>query len=614
MRTLALTAFILCTLAATVAKAELINAYEILRDYHNAIGGLEQLKSEKTIHFAGTFLLAGLEGTMEYWGESPDKSRMELDLGIFAQTQGDNGEFPWSVDQNGKLQIERGEAALKRREVEILRRSQEHRDPESSFFEATFEGTEMVDDIECYVIRTTNTINEDFTLEYFNTKNLLMEKSISATPDGEMHVRYFDYREVEGVLHPFREEIQMLPIGQEQILELDTFEVNVEIDPVLFEPPEDDVRDFRFVDGGTSVEVPFELIERHLFLGVTMDCETSLWVLDTGASMSVMDSGLVAKLGLTTEGNMKGQGAGNAVDVTFVEMPPFSAPGVEFDSQKAAVIDIASLFRQTSGMEIGGILGYDFLSRFVTRVDYANEMLTLYDPESFEYEGDGVLLDAPLRGGTFTVPVTVDGEHGGLWSVDLGAGGSSFHYPYARDHGLLERGGIDAVGFGAGGRMARRVSLFETVEMAGFSLDDPRLSVPAGETVGAFGSGEITGNLGNTLFRNFVLTLDYERQQMIVEKGENFGYDFPEDKSGLQIWMPEDDLEVLHVASGTPADEAGFEMGDLITTVNDIGVDHLDGIMALRELLREEKGTEYRFGLLRDGRTMKLTLTLDDLF
>ena len=47
------------------------------------------------------------------------------------------------------------------------------------------------------------------------------------------------------------------------------------------------------------------------------------------------------------------------------------------------------------------------------------------------------------------------------------------------------------------------------------------IGIPPGELVGAFGSVEISGNLGNSFFRRFVLYLDYERQEVIFERGEN---------------------------------------------------------------------------------------------
>ena len=100
--------------------------------------------------------------------------------------------------------------------------------------------------------------------------------------------------------------------------------------------------------------------------------------------------------------------------------PRHRVAGIEFAPQNCVSLDIAPLFERTSDLDISGILGYDFLSRFVTRVDYAREELTLYDPELFEYAVDGARVEASLVGDTFAVPVSVDGVPAGRWAVDLG--------------------------------------------------------------------------------------------------------------------------------------------------------------------------------------------------
>jgi C-terminal processing protease CtpA/Prc len=111
-----------------------------------------------------------------------------------------------------------------------------------------------------------------------------------------------------------------------------------------------------------------------------------------------------------------------------------------------------------------------------------------------------------------------------------------------------------------------------------------------------------------------VLYLDYGRQQMVFEKGDDFDRDFPVDRSGLQLWLQdEDQLEVLFVAPGTPADEAGFAAGDIVRSINGIETKHFAGIVSIRELLKAEEGTEYRLGVLRDGSAIDIDLTLRDL-
>ena len=176
-----------------------------------------------------------------------------------------------------------------------------------------------------------------------------------------------------------------------------------------------------------------------------------------------------------------------------------------------------------------------------------------------------------LMGNTFSLPVTVDGTYSGTWSLDLGAGGVSFHYPFAEEHGFLDLKGIDGLGFGAGGESGKRTVEFEAIEWAGFTIEKPLIEIPLQMGEGAFRRRELIGNLGNSLFRHFVLYLDYKRQQVIIEKGSNFDHIFPRDKSGVQIVLNEDeDIEVVFVAPDTPAAKSGLQKGDIIESINGI--------------------------------------------
>ncbi len=607
---------LVCALAPSArGAADITDPYEVLDRYYEVLGGLDRVRAEETIHFEATLSVAGLEGTVRYWGASPDRSRTDVDLVVFTQTTGDNGEVAWEVGMNGKLRIEQDENALARRDTEVRLQLFEHLDRASAIFTVTLEGTAQVGGADCYIISVTNS-NEATELRwYIDTSDFIMRKAIKARPEIQEHTLFSDYRDVDGVLHSFRQDSEVLPIGQKQVMVTTLLETNVDIDPALFDPPADDARDYVFTNGGSSVDVPFQFIERHIFLPVVVDCRESLWVLDSGASASVIDRGYAESLGLELSGEIKGQGAGNTVDVAFATLPPFSISGIEFEEQQIAVIELAGLFKSTSDLEILGILGYDFLSRFVTRVDYANEVLTFHEPSEFEYEGEGAVLDAPLSDNLFSVEATVDGVHGGRWMLDLGAGGMMFHAPYAKEHDLASREGIYGVGFGAGGRIMHYQSKYETVEFGGHTVEKPHISM-AGydeEAGGAFAGHERIGNLGNTLFRHFVLYLDYENQQVIVEKGDDFGAEFPWDRSGLQLWRPDEAVVVLYVSPGTPADAAGFQEGDTVFSINDIDVDHFGGLLSLRAMLREEAGTEYLFDVERDGKRKELRLVLRDL-
>jgi predicted aspartyl protease len=612
VRIVLLTALLVATITVTAAaQGELTDPYEILNRHFEAVGGLDQLKAVQTEYVEGAIAVAGLQGTLKGWDQKPDRSRADMDLGILKITEAHNGDYRWRIDQNGKLQriTNPDEAAIKRREIELRMAEYEYADPLSDIFSATFEGIESIEGRDCYKIRLENSINDDVSTSYINVESFLLEKTVSIQGEGSNDTYFGDYREVDGRMVEFWRKSVDHQTGQAMEVTITKYIANLEIDPAVFEPPEQTGKDYRFVKGNSSEDVRFRFMGNHLFIPVTVGSKERLWVLDTGAAMSVINEEFADSLGLELQGDIKGRGAGGTVDIKLTTLPAFSVQGIDFDEQNVAVIDMKELVRAI-GVDIAGILGYDFLSRFVTRIDYANELVSFYGPESFEYSGDGRELDVHLRHSVFMVKASLDGDHSGIWLFDLGASTVSLDGAYALRHGFTKKEGVERIARGAANAFRTKLVRCESIELAGFTVDYPKVSFSYGGTDTISTADEI-GILGNTLFRHFVIYCDYANERVILEKGSDFGKEFPEDRSGLQVVYGEDGkVEVLFVASGTPAAKAGFQEGDVLKSVNGIAVEHLDGLIAIRKMLEEDPNTEYAFTVERDGDEKRLKLRL----
>ncbi|MCD4690460.1 hypothetical protein K8S17_03275, partial [bacterium] len=142
-------------------RAETLDPYEILEQHAEALGGRERLALHAVSHVVGTLDVSGLSGIVETWSGPGGTRRLEIDFGIFTQTNGSDGTVMWEVDQNGKIQLVEDASAVTRGQVESLLGTYDHFDRDSDVFSAEFAGIDTVGGRACYVIRVVNMMNDD---------------------------------------------------------------------------------------------------------------------------------------------------------------------------------------------------------------------------------------------------------------------------------------------------------------------------------------------------------------------------------------------------------------------------------------------------------------------
>jgi hypothetical protein len=591
---------------------DLSDPYQIMHRHYQAIGGLERLKSITTGYSEGRVHYDGLQGTFKHWEKRPQQYRSEEDYSIISQIEGDSGEFAWFFDTNGQLLIVRDEDTLKRRRISLLIDRYEHLDRQSPYFSMTFAGITVIKGRPCYEVILSNTINSDRGHFFFDCQTLFMARSLYRQPDMEVESYYDDFKSVNGIIMPFHQHNTFHPWEKTEETWLSYHLSNQQVEESLFLPPQKE-KGYHFQGGDTSATVPFELIENLIYLPVTIGGDSRYWVLDSGASMSVIDQEYAEKLGLNVQGSIKGYGFGELFELSFVEVPDHQVGTIRFDSQKMYVSK--GLAAKSYEPVMVGILGYDFLSRFVVEIDYDLGQVTFHDPDSFVYKGSGTTLDAPLKYRTFTLPVTVDGRFESLWSLDLGSYHSSIHYPFAEKHGLLSRAGVEIVSQGMTSLSREKNIQFSCLQIDRFRLDRPLLAIPLEKGVGATALGEVGGNLGNSTLRHFHLFLNYPEQKVILEKGKSFNTAWPRDKSGLILGRSDNNQPMISfIAENSPAGKAGLVAGDIIVEIAGQVIGPNQPIVPLRDILRGPAGSGIAIKVLRAEQILATTLILEDLY
>ncbi len=139
--------------------------------------------------------------------------------------------------------------------------------------------------------------------------------------------------------------------------------------------------DLQFASGQSASRIPFERVGNFVYLRARVNDSEPLWfLLDTGATASYFDVERAKALGLGQDNFIKG------VSLNF--------PGVKLLNQKFSPQRLG--FWIYNGHAADGLLGYDFISRFVVEIDYVNNTISLHEPNSYKYSGSGEVVPLAL--------------------------------------------------------------------------------------------------------------------------------------------------------------------------------------------------------------------------
>jgi hypothetical protein len=415
-----------------------------------------------------------------------------------------------------------------------------------------------------------------------------------------------DYRPVSGVEIPYATD-QISDQGNE----IKTNVTNVEVAPprlaAFVSKPVTDVHDFS-IAGGTETSVPFELVDNHVYLDVTLNGKGPYhFIFDTGGQ-NVIDPAVAQEIGAVAAGSAQGGGVGAATEaVGFAPVSSLRVGGAELRDQLFAVLPVRAGFGIAGSVPVDGLIGAEVLARFVTVFDYANDKVVFKLPgatpagTSIPFVFSGTQPEIPCAIDHIATQCTIDS--GSRSSLDLLAPFLAA-YPAVLPATLTAPG---LNGFGVGGGDVGRLGRLASLEMGGFDLPDLVAGYSVA-TAGAFAVPGIAANIGGGVLRRFTVTYDYPHQTMsLIPNGALSEHDSYE-RSGMFL-INQGKVVVASVRPGTPAAAAGIAKGDAITSIDGMSGAQLT-LGAARAAFRRPSGTHLQLGVISKGQTTPHAVTL----
>jgi hypothetical protein len=358
-------------------------------------------------------------------------------------------------------------------------------------------------------------------------------------------------------------------------------------------------------------ELPVQIVNNLAFVSVRAGSSEPLsFILDTGASATVVNRTVAERLGLALQSSEDARTGGGSVQTA-------SASGITLSVGNASLPDLTIVAIDLSGLHAGlgrpvdGILGYDIFHRYVVEIDYAANTVRLHDPTEYRYAGAGDILPIVIEDQVPFAQVQVlrpDGDAvDAKLEFDTGqTGAMTLVKPYVDTNQLVApqqaRLRIRTGAILSGGVTADVVRV-AGIRLGRFLVTNPVVSITP-DVEGAGVSGGTVGLLGGEVLRRFTVTVDYSRSRIILEPNVELDAPMEFDMSGMSLAAVSSDPSMFRVRTlieQSPATDAGVAVGDLLMSIDGTPVQ----AVTLNDIRQRFKVPGKRFALtLRRGDSM----------
>jgi hypothetical protein len=375
-----------------------------------------------------------------------------------------------------------------------------------------------------------------------------------------------------------------------------------------------------FHKGTAATGIPFELNSNKIYVRVELaDGKPRWFILDSGCPVTAVDSGTAAELKLAVRNERAVGGAGEGrTTLAETTLGTMTLPGLTLKPRDGWVIGVNKPVSPFEGRRIDGLLGLDFLERFVVRIDYPRRTLDVIDPKGYAPPKGAVVVPLEKAGDHYAVKGTLKLKGGataeGTFIFDIGVRlPLLLNTPFVDRHKLIAATGagpLRTVGGGLGGETRAHVGRVESLTVGGLVVDAPVVGLSR-ETRSVLAGDDTQGILGAEVFRRYTLTLDLPNKRAVFETTPDTKTPFEFDASGLFLVADADDLRkfrVLSVVPDSPAASAGVEVGDIVGAVDGKAAGELT-LDQVRAALREHGATRV-LSLKRNGKDVTVRVAL----
>jgi hypothetical protein len=359
----------------------------------------------------------------------------------------------------------------------------------------------------------------------------------------------------------------------------------------------------RYSFGGNVAQIPATFLNNVIFIPMQVNGGTpGFFLLDSTAEKTTIEPS--AAPGAT----------GNSLSYAVLKMPGVQVP--------MATLQVVAhpKFAEQYGVNVRGVLGRDFLTRTVIQINYPRQTLQIYDPAAFTYSGQGTSFPVtetpagPAVRARFQLHKNLEAQFVFDTALD---------YSYLFSRAFTDSQKISASHFHGQERSDPQIDdgakIFlgrvRALELKPYTVENA-IGVFSQQNLNGVKDSKIAGAIGGGFLRRFNVIFDLPHNRVILDPNLQINTLEDADMSGLSLVAKGGNLrtfEVVGVQKGTPAHDAGIQVGDVISGVDDEpAADYT--LTELRDTFQkfgnESGGHAYKLLVDRNGQTLTLKMKM----
>jgi hypothetical protein len=316
-------------------------------------------------------------------------------------------------------------------------------------------------------------------------------------------------------------------------------------------------------------EIPFELKNGLILLDININdnTEANTFVFDTGATSDLLDSTTANKLGLEANYKQDVSGAGGTKSYDIILNQKYKLQNkIEINNTHLVLTDLTKL-KERLERNFDGIIGYSLLKKYITKIDYENQKIFLYNKiENVDTEGYKTInfeFENGIPIPQFDISITM--RNGETYTdkilFDSGAGLTLLiNTPFSEIHKLSEKAGKSLISKSENlhGESISEDIAIQSMNLSGYELNDLVVSI-AHDKNGASSYENYLGILGAEVISRFNIVLDYSSSTLYLKPNNSFSKSFEFPLSGIRLKKVDDNVIVDRVEETSSAYKQGIE-------------------------------------------------------